>query len=42
LPRDAPKVKTDRLYQDSVSLVQQLYRVINKTDPNFSMPELIQ
>jgi hypothetical protein len=41
LPRDAPKVKADRLYRDSVSLVQQLYRVINRTDPDISMPGLI-
>lgn len=43
LPRTAPKLKGDRLYQDSVSLVQQLYRVIkrNDSDAAISMPELI-
>ena len=41
LPRDTPKVKSDRLYQESVSLVEQLYRVINRTDPGISMPTLI-
>lgn len=41
LPRDAPKVKSDRLYQDSLALLQQLYRVINRTDPNVSIPQLI-
>ena len=41
LPRTAPKLKGDRLYQDSVSLVEQLYRVIKRTDRHISMPELI-
>jgi hypothetical protein len=41
LPRTAPKVKSDPLYQDSVAVITQLFRIINKTDSDISMPELI-
>lgn len=41
LPRAATKVKGERLYQDSVALVEQIYRIIKRTDRAISMPELI-
>ena len=41
LPRTAAKLKGDRLYQDSVFLVEQLYRAIKRTDPDISMPQLL-
>jgi hypothetical protein len=41
LPRHAAKSKEDRLYQDSVALCEELYRIMRRTDPSLSMPELI-
>ena len=41
LPRHAIKSKEDRLYQDSVALCEELYRIMRRTDPSLSMPELI-
>ena len=41
LPRDAPRLKGDPIYRDSMSLIEQLYRIINRTDPDISRPELI-
>ena len=40
-PRSSAKLKQDRIYQDSVYLIEQLYKIINMTDPDVSMPELI-
>ena len=40
-PRNAAKMKADRIYQDSVYLVAHLFKIINRTDPDTSMPELI-
>ena len=41
LPRDASRLKGDPIYRDSMSLIDQLYRIINRTDPDISRPELI-
>lgn len=37
----AAELKTDRLYQGSVNLIEQLYVIINRTDPNITSPTLI-
>jgi len=37
----ATDIKTDRLYQGSVSLIQELYKFINRTDPDITAPSLI-
>ena len=34
-------LKTDRLYQGSVSLIQELYKFITRTDPDITAPSLI-
>jgi hypothetical protein len=41
-PRSATELKKDRWYQNSVSLLTELYRVIQRTDPDIAVPELIQ
>ena len=41
LPRNATRLKSDPLYRDAVAFVEYLYRVIERTDPDISMPELI-
>ncbi len=35
------ELKTDSLYQGSVSLIEQLYKIINRTDPDVTIPSLI-
>jgi len=40
-PRGGAKIKQDRIYQDSVYLVEQLYQIMNKTDKEISMPRLV-
>jgi len=40
-PRSGEKLKEDRIYQSSIYLIEQLYKIINKTDPDLAMPELI-
>lgn len=40
-PRGGAKLKQDPIYQDSVYLVEQLYRLIQRTDPSISMPQLV-
>ena len=39
--RNDVKLKNERLYQDSVYLTEQIYKIINRTDPEMTMPELI-
>jgi hypothetical protein len=40
-PRTDRKLKTDPLYQASVFLVAELYRIINRTDPDITFSDLI-
>ncbi len=35
------ELKTDSLYQGSVSLIEQLYKIIRRTDPDITIPTLI-
>jgi hypothetical protein len=35
------KLKETDLYRDSVLLIEHLYKIINRTDPHITMPELI-
>jgi hypothetical protein len=35
------ELKTDSLYQGSVSLIEQIYKIINRTDPDIEMPTLV-
>lgn len=37
----ATELKTDRLYQGSVDFIEALYKIINRTDPDIAMPQLI-
>ena len=37
----AADLKTDPLYQGSVSLIQLLYKIINRTDADLTAPTLI-
>ena len=37
----AAELKTDSLYQGSVSLIEQLYKTINRTDPDLTIPTII-
>ncbi len=39
--RNAAELKQDRLYQASVNLLTELYRIIQRTDPDVATPELI-
>jgi len=39
--RNDAKLKATRFYRDSVFLIEQLYKIINRTDPDITMPELI-
>jgi len=41
-PRSAIALKTDPLYQGSVLLIAELYRIINRTDPEITFDELIK
>ena len=41
-PRSAVALKTDPLYQRSVLLIAELYRIINRTDPDITFDELIK
>ena len=40
-PRTAVGLKTDPLYQGSVFLIAELYRIINRTDPDITFSDLI-
>jgi hypothetical protein len=40
-PRTDRKLKTDPLYQASVFLIAELYRIINRTDPDVTFSDLI-
>jgi hypothetical protein len=35
------ELKVDRLYQGSVAVIEQLYKIINRTDPDVTIPSLI-
>ena len=39
--RGGAKLKQDRIYQDSVFLVEQLYRLMQRTDPSVTVPKLV-
>ena len=39
--RNDAKLKETGLYRDSVLLIEQLFKIINRTDPDMTMPELI-
>jgi hypothetical protein len=41
-PRSAIELKRDPLYQGSVLLIIELYRIINRTDPDMILDELIK
>ena len=41
-PRSAMELKTDSLYQGSVLLIAELYRIINRSDPDITFDELIK
>jgi hypothetical protein len=40
-PRTAIELKRDPLYQSSISLIAELYRIINRTDPDVTFSNLI-
>ena len=40
-PRTAVELKNDPLYQGSVFLIAELYRIINRTDPDITFSDLI-
>jgi hypothetical protein len=40
-PRSAEKVKKEAVYQHSVYLLAHLYGIINRTDPDITLPQLI-
>ena len=40
-PRSAAKLKTDPLYQGSIALIAELYRIINRIDRHVTFSELI-
>jgi hypothetical protein len=40
-PRTAIELKTDPLYQSSIFLIAELYRIINRTDPDITFSDLI-
>ena len=40
-PRTATDLRNDRSYRNSVEVIEQLYRIINRTDADIAMPELI-
>lgn len=40
-PRTAIELKTDPLYRSAVYLVAELYRIINRTDPDITFSDLI-
>jgi hypothetical protein len=37
----ATELRTESLYQSSVDLIEQLYKIINRTDPDIAAPTLI-
>ncbi len=37
----AANLKTDSLYRASVRVIEELYKIINRTDPDITMPQLI-
>lgn len=40
-PRTAIELKTEPLYQSSIFLIAELYRIINRTDPDITFSDLI-
>jgi hypothetical protein len=40
-PRNATEIKNEPVYQDSLRLVNELYRIINQTDPDVTFEEFI-
>ena len=40
-PRNATKLKTDPLYQGSIALIAELYRIINRIDRHVTFSDLI-
>jgi len=40
-PRTAKQVKEEKLYQDTLALVKEIYRIINAQDPTVSFEELV-
>ena len=40
-PRTAVQVKEEKLYQDTLTLVKELYRIMNGQDKSLHLPELI-
>jgi hypothetical protein len=40
-PRTATELKTDPVYQSSIFLIAELYRIINRTDPDVTFSDLI-
>jgi hypothetical protein len=40
-PRTATELKTDHVYQSSILLIAELYRIINRTDPDITFSDLI-
>jgi hypothetical protein len=41
-PRDAVKLKDERLYKDTTALIEELYRIINLTDDEIVYEEMVQ
>ena len=40
-PRTAKQIKEEKLYQDALALVKEIYRIINAQDPTISFEELV-
>ena len=40
-PRTASKVKSEKLYQDTLALVKEIYRIINAQDATVDFEELV-
>jgi len=40
-PRNGAKLKANQTYRDSIYLIEQLYKIINRTEPDVSMPQLL-
>jgi hypothetical protein len=40
-PRGAEKLKKERVYEEAVYLIEHLYRIINRTDSDVTIPQLI-
>ena len=40
-PRNGAKLKENQTYRDSIYLIEQLYKIINRTEADVSMPQLL-